>query len=332
MNTGMWHEAIISKRLKFLVSGPGAFFLAVSFSALAQSAVKIPRIGYLATGSPIPVTSAFVEGLRELGYVEGQNIIVEYRFAEGKEDRLSQLATDLLTLKPDIIVVANTRAGIAVRQLTSTVPIVLTDSADPIRAGLVVSLSAPAGNITGSSFMSRELGGKQLEVLKDIMPRSNRVAVVSQELNPRRPKLSMAAQKLRLKLFFLKVQDPTDVEAAFSEIVSVHADSVIVLSHPLIALNRTAIVKLAVKRRLPVVYPNRTYVEAGGLISYGVDRFALFRRAAYFVDRIVKGAKPADLPVEQPTKFELVVNLKAAKHIGITIPDGVLRWADEVIE
>jgi putative ABC transport system substrate-binding protein len=313
-----------------------ALLAAPCVSAEAQQPAKVPRIAYLSFRSPSSVVDPFLQGLRDLGYRDGQNIVIEYRYANLQESRLPELAAELVRLKVEVIVAANTAAAVAVLKVTNKIPIVLTDSADPVGAGLVVSLAQPGGNITGSTFMAPELATKQLELFKEIIPRLSRVAVLINNPTPGAgaghiPKLEVTAQSLGVQLEFVKVNDVSQFENVFSEIVRQHATAVVVLSHPLFAQNRQRLVDVAAKVRMPVMYPQSNYVRVGGLVSYGTDYSHLVRRAAYFVDKILKGAKPADLPIEQPTKFELVINLKTAKTLGLTIPDEVLRWADEII-
>jgi putative ABC transport system substrate-binding protein len=314
-----------------------ALLAAPCVSAEAQQPAKMPRIAYLSFRFPSSVVDPFLQGLRDLGYRDGQNIVIEYRYAEGKESRLLELAAELARLKVDVIVAANTAAAVAVQKVTKTIPIVLTDSADPVAAGLVASLAQPGGNITGSTFMAPELATKQLELLKEIIPRLSHVAVLSNNPTPGTglghiPKLKATAQSLGVELEIVRVNDVSEFENAFSEIVRKHATAVVVISHPLFAQNRQRLVDVAAKVRMPVMYPQSNYVRVGGLVSYGTDYSHLVRRAAYFVDKILKGAKPADLPIERPTKFDLVINLKTAKSLGLTIPDEVLRWADEIIK
>src|SRR3990167_4216586 len=317
----------------------GAFLLALSFPAEAQQPKKVPRIGYLGGASPSAIsarTEAFRQGLRELGYIEGKNIVIEWRSAEGKPERMSELATELVRLKVDLIVspggAPTTRAA---KEATVTIPIVMAQDGDPVGSGFVASLARPGGNITGLSTLAPELSGKQLELLKEIVPRLSRVAVLGTSTRPgttqQLRETELAAGALGVKLQYLDVLDPKDIETAFRAASKGRADAVLVLGGPLFTFQRTQFVELAAKSRLPAIYPSPEFVEAGGLMTYSVSRTDLHRRAATYVDKILKGAKPADLPVQQPTKFELVINLKTARQIGVTIPPNVLARADKVI-
>ena len=325
-------------------------FLATASLAEAQQTAKIYRIGVISTrvalSRPTRDLEAFRQGLRELGYVEGQNITIYYRRAWGEEDRIDELAADrlgeivaeLVRLKVDVIVVTNARAALFARRVTTTIPIVVTAIADPAGAKMVGSLSRPAGNVTGLSFMSPELGGKRLELLKETIPRLSRVAVLSNLMggNPVRERslneIEVVARSLRVELQIVNVKRPNEIENAFSSMVRAKVGALTVLTPSPYSSNRRRIVELAAKSRLPAMYYRSEYVEAGGRMSYGPHYADMYRRAAYFVDRILKGAKPADLPVEQPTKFELAINLKTAEQIGLTIPSKVLMWADKVIK
>jgi len=306
--------------------------------AEAQQPAKVPRIGYLTGATPDGQSArieAFRQGLRELGYVEGKNIVIEYRYAELKPDRLPALAAELVRLKVDVIVTGgggNTRAA---KEATNTIPIVMAQDNDPVANGFVASLARPGGNITGLSNLSPEITGKQLELLKEIIPKLSRVAVLGTSTNPANaPQLretELAAGAFKVKLQYLAVLSPKDIETAFRAASKGLADPVLVLPGSIFNSNRTQIVKLAVKSRLPAIYNHSEYVVDGGLMTYGASLPDLDRRAATFVDKILKGAKPADLPVEQPTKFEFIINLKAAKQIGLAIPPNVLVRADRVI-
>jgi putative ABC transport system substrate-binding protein len=319
-------------------------FLTTVQLAEAQQTAKIYRIGVLS--QPTRDLEAFQQGLRELGYVEGQNITIHYRRAWGEEDRYDEFAADrlgeivaeLVRLNVDVIVATNARAALFARRVTTTIPLVVTAIADPVGAKMVGSLSRPAGNITGLSFMSPELGGKRLELLKETIPRLSRVAVLSNLMgsNPVREtslnEIEVVARSLRLQLQLVNVKRPNEIENAFSSMVRAKVGGLTVLTPPVYPVNRRRIVELAAKNRLPAMYPRHEYVDAGGLMAYGPDHTDLYRRAAIYVDKILKGAKPSDLPVEQPTKFELVINLKIAKALGLTIPPKVLMWADKVIK
>jgi len=323
----------------FCVVALGALILALCVSAEAQQPKKVPRIGLLMSSSASSQKSRlddFRDGLRELGYVERQNILIEYRYANGKLDQLPALVAELVGLKVELIVTTGNEAVQAAKNATQTLPIVMAFSGDPVAAGFVASLSRPGGNITGLSRINVELTAKQLELLKETIPRVVLVAVL---FNPegRVPELALkdaraAATPLGLKLQTLQVQASNDLEIAFRSAASERANAMLVLSGGFLGFRRKRIVDLAAKGRLPTMFGRTEAVEDGGLMSYGATSVNEFRRAAYFVDRILKGAKPADLPVEQPSKFELVINLKTAKQIGLTIPPNVLARADKVIK
>jgi putative ABC transport system substrate-binding protein len=327
-------------REKILSLALSATLLALSVPAHAQQAAKVPRIGYLSALSPSAESTRiepFRQGLRELGYVEGQNITIEYRFAEGKTDRLSDLAAELVRLRVDVIVGGGDSVIRAAKKASSTVPIVMSFFPDPVALGFVASLGRPGGNITGLSLLAPELGGKRLELLKEVVPRLSRVAVLGGEPGSRTSDLQfkeieVAARVLGLQVQRVGLRDRSDLEKAFSTITKGHVGAILGLTGSSVRALRGRIVELAAKERLPAMYPLTEYVEAGGLMSYGPSYSDLLRRAAVYVDKILKGAKPADLPVEQPTKFELVINLKAAKQIGLTIPPNVLARADKVIK
>jgi putative ABC transport system substrate-binding protein len=313
--------------------------LALCVSAQAQHAQEIPRIGYLqvtASSAVAARTEAFRQGLRELGYVEGKNIVVEWRFAEGKADRLPSLAAELVRLKVDVIVTSGPTVTRSAKEATVTVPIVMTFDNDPVGNGFVASLARPSRNITGLSTLAPEISGKQVELLKEIVPKLSRVAVLGTSTNPGNAQvvkeIELAAGAFTLQLQHLDVQGAGDIEATFRAASKGHADAVLVLAGPVLVINRKQVIELAAKNRLPATYYRREFVEDGGLMSYGVNFADLDRRAATYVDKILKGAKPADLPVEQPKKFELVINLKAAKQIALTIPPNVLARADRVIK
>jgi ABC-type uncharacterized transport system substrate-binding protein len=313
--------------------------LARGFPVEAQQPAKVPRIGFL--NALFPTTNparieAFRQGLRELGYVEGKNIVIEWRYAEGKVDRLPALALKLVRLKVDVIVTSASQETRAAKEATNTIPIVMTNEGDPVGTGFVASLARPGGNITGLSTLAPELSGKRLELLKEIVPKLSRVAVLGSSTNPGNTntltELEIAAPALKVKLQYLDVLSPKDIETAFRAAGKERADAVLVLSNSVFTSQRTQIIELAVKSRLPGSYPRPEFVESGGLMTYGVSLIDNSRRAATYVDKILKGAKPADLPVEQPKKFELIINLKAAKQIGLTIPQSVLYQADKVIK
>ena len=319
-----------------------ALLFALCVSAQAQQPAKVPRIGYLTNESLSALsarTEAFRQGLRELGYVEGKNIVIEWRDAEGKLDRLNELAVELVRLRVDVIVTAGGLATRSAKEATMTIPIVMTQERDPVSSGFIASLARPGGNITGLSRLAPELSGKQLELLKEIIPRLFRVAVLvsltqsSLTRTQTLKEIEVAAGALGVKLQYLDVQSLKDIEAAFRAARKSQADAVLwLVSGPIGGTHRPRIGELAVQSRLPAIYEQAEYVEAGGLMSYGVSFTDLDRRAATYVDKILKGAKPADLPVEQPKKFEFVINLKAAKQIGLTIPPNVLARADRIIK
>jgi len=306
--------------------------------AEAQQQKKVPRIGFLVGASPstnAARTEAFRQGLRELGYVEGKNIVIEYRYAEGKLDRLPDLAAELVRLKVDVIVTGGSQTTRATKQAASTIPIVMAQDNDPVGNGFVASLARPGGNITGLATLTPEISGKRLELLKETVPRLSRLAVLGTSTEPGNSQAvretELAAGASRVQLQYLDVRDPRDIESAFHAASKERADAVLVLVSAVFNAHRTQLVEVAVKSRLPAIYTNSEYVDAGGLMTYGVSITDLFHRAATYVDKILKSAKPADLPVEQPIKFELVINLKTAKQIGLTIPPNVLARADRVI-
>jgi len=326
--------------LAFLL-GLGLF--AAPFAASAQPAAKITRIGLLeldVAAEDSRSREAFFQGLRDLGYVDGRNLVIEYRDAAGKTERFPTLAAELVALKPDVIVtVGGTLAAQAAKQATTTVPIVFASVGDPVAEGLVTSLARPGGNLTGLSAVFTELVSKWLELLKQAVPGVKRVAVLLKpDALPERAKTDrlkaadVAARALAVQLQVVEARGPEDFDRAFSDMTRARAEAVVVWATPVFNLERRRIVDLAAKSRLPALYSFRTYVDAGGLMSYGPDRRDMFRRAATYVDKILKGAKPGDLPVEQPTKFELVINIQAVKALGLTIPATLVQRADQVIE
>jgi putative ABC transport system substrate-binding protein len=312
--------------------------LAVGVIAEAQP-TKIPRIGYLTGNSPSTNAArieAFRQGLRELGYVEGKNIIIEWRYAEGKADRLPALAAELVRVKVEVIVTTGPGPTRAAKEATTTIPIVMAQDPDPVGNGFVASLARPGGNITGLATLAPEISGKQLELLKETVSRLSRVAVLGTSTRPGNAQnlkeTELAAGAFGVKLQYLDVLIPKDLETAFRAASKGRVDGVLVLQTPLLTSHRTQVIDLAVKNRLPAIYATAEWVEDGGFMSYAASGTDLFRRSATYVDKILKGAKPADLPVEQPKKFELIINLKAAKQIGLTIPPNVLARADKVIK
>jgi putative tryptophan/tyrosine transport system substrate-binding protein len=311
---------------------------ALTESVEAQQARKVPRIGFLGATSPAAISArlyAFRQGLRELGYDEGKNILIEYRYAEAKLDRLSALAAELVHLGVDIIVLAGPAGIRPAKEATNRIPIVMANDNDPVGSGVIASLARPGGNITGLSNLAPEIGGKRLELLKEIVPRLSRVAVLGTSSTSGTAQvlkeMELAAALSKVQLQYVDVGSPTETETAFREAGKGRADAVLVLQGGVFNSQRKQIAALAVKSKLPAIYHAPEYVEDGGLMSYGVSVTDLYRRAATYVDKILKGAKPADLPIEQPTKFELVINLKTAKQIGLTIPPNVLARADRVI-
>ena len=304
--------------------------------AEAQQLKKIPRIGVLFIGGRNqPHLEAFKQGLRERGYTEGKNIVLEYRYAEGKEDRLPELAAELVYLKVDVIVVTADVSAQAAQQATKTIPIVVT-TGNPVTWGLADSLAKPGGNVTGLSVLLADLSGKRVEILRETFPKLTRLATLwnptVRVATPVFKETSAAAQALSLQLHSFEVQTPQDIEKVFVEMPKVRQNALLVILSPLVTLHSKRIVELALKQNLPGMYPTRQFAEEGGLMAYGPLIGDLYRRAATYVDKILKGAKPADLPVEQPTKFEFVINLKAAKQIGLTIPQSVLYRADKVFK
>jgi putative ABC transport system substrate-binding protein len=310
--------------------------LVVAVITEAQQPKKVPRIGYLAASSSGENNEeAFRQGLRELGYVEERNIVIEWRFAQGKPDQVPRNAAELVRLKVDVIVTGGAEDTNAAKAATSSIPIVMTNETDPVGTGLVASLSRPGGNITGLTSLSSELRGKLLELLKETVPQLSQVVALSGSGLSSAVTLKeteVVAQSLGLKLQSQMVKEPADLNRAFEAISKAHTEALFVTGGPFATAQRKRIVEFAAKSRLPAIYYRREFVEDGGLMSYNANRNDLARRAATYVDKILKGAKPADLPVEQPMKFEFIINLKAAKQIGLTIPPNVLVRADKVIK
>jgi len=303
-------------------------------AAQAQPPARMPLIGYLEGGTRSAHTArieAFHQGLRELSYVEGKNIVIEWRFADGKADRLPGLAAELVRLKVDIIVTGGSGPTRAAKEATTKIPIVMVQDNDPVGSGFVASLAQPGGNITGLSNFAPELSGKRLELLREVVPKLSRVAVLGSSAANITRELEPAAKALGVKIQFLDILEPKDIETAFRAAAKERADGVLTQANAILVLQRAQIVELAAKNRLPAIYHNSQFAETGGLMFYGVNVLDLDRRAATYVDKILKGAKPADLPVEQPKKFEFIINLKAAKQIGLTIPQTVMYQADRLI-
>jgi ABC-type uncharacterized transport system substrate-binding protein len=311
-------------------------FVALSPPAsMGEQATKVFHIGFLRPDAPDFLLDAFREGLRDLGYIEGKNIVIEPRWASGHYDELPALADDLVRMNVDIIVTSATPGAIAAKRATNTIPIVIAASADPVASGVVASLARPGGNITGLTLMNDELAIKRLEILKETVPRISRVAVLWSTSNPTYArmieKIRAAAPLIKLQLEIVKVASPEQLDQALSEVKKSHADAMFVFEDPVFRANSVRIVEFAARNRLSTVYGGSEFVHAGGLMSYGPSHAEMFRRAAGYVDKILKGAKPGDLPIEQPKKFELVVNLKTAKALGLMIPQSILLRADEVI-
>jgi putative tryptophan/tyrosine transport system substrate-binding protein len=304
--------------------------------AEAQQPTKVPRIGFLSLGPSGPSSDAFRRVLSELGYVEGQNILIEYRHAGDRADRLPDMADELVRLKVDVIVAQASQGALAAKHATSVIPVVFYGVGDPVEQGLVASLARPGGNITGLASLSPELGGKKLELLKEVAPRAMRVAVLWNPNNPSNAlqlkEVRAAAHGFSVGIQSLEASKPEEFELAFDAAARERANALIVFADPFLTAHRVRLANLTAKRRLPAIYGNGEYVEAGGLMSYAPNFTDMSRRAAIYVDKILKGTKPGDLPVEQPTKFELVINLKAAKQIGLTIPQSLLFRADRVIK
>jgi putative ABC transport system substrate-binding protein len=316
-----------------------ALFVMLSSPAEAQQQKKLPRIAYLSASSSSQNAArdqALRQGLRELGYVDGKNITIDWRYADGKPDRLPTLAAELVHLNTDIIITGGPTTTRAAQRATSTIPIIMTQDTDPVGNGFVTTLARPGGNITGLSTLAPEISGKQLELLKEVVPRLSRVAALGTSTNPGNAQAleqtEMAAAAFGLKLQYLDVLGVRDIERAFEAVSKDRADAALALGSPVLNSHRARRIYLAVKNRLPAICPWPEIVVEGGLMTYGVSYNYLHRRAALYVDKILKGAKPADLPVEQPSKFEFVINLQAAKQIGLTIPQRVLARADRVIK
>jgi len=316
-----------------------ALLFALCASAQAQPPGKIPRIAYFSAGSASSQASrleVFKQGLRDFGYAEGKNIVIEQRYAEGKLDRVDALATELVRLNLAGIVTGGPAATRAAKKATPTIPIVMGFDYDPVASGVITSLARPGGNVTGLSSLAPEISGKQLELLQEVLPGLSRVAVLVDSTEPGigqlRKEAELVAAGLKVQLQYLHILSPKDIGTAFDAATKGRAQAMLALSSFIIISQRTQIAELATKNRLPAIYPWPEFVEDGGLMTYGANSNDLFRRAATYVDKILKGAKPADLPVEQPKKFEFVINLKAAKQIDLTIPPNVLARADRVIK
>jgi len=325
-------------RRREFITRIGSAALILPHATLAQSPPEIPRVGWI-VGSPLQTTKhvfeAFRQGLRDLGYVEGQTIALEPRSADGRMERMPRLVDELIRIKVDVLVVTNSPAALAAKKATKTIPIVMF-APDPVGQGLVTSLARPGGNVTGMSYYSVGIHSKRLEIIRRLVPGLTRVAVLKNPLVKVHAifwqEIKATAQTLGMALQPIEVHGPADFEAAFSAATQANAQALLALDDPLTIGYRSRIVELAASSHLPAIYGFREFADAGGLISYGADFVVLFRHSATFVDKILRGAKPADLPIEQPTKFELVINLKAAKTIGLTVPPLLLAQADDVIE
>jgi len=308
-------------------------------AARAQQSGKLPTIGFLVPGTPLTQSqrvAAFVQRLRELGWTEGRNVAIEYRWSEGRNDRVAEIAVELVRIKVDVIVTTGTPAALAAKQATSVIPVVITGVADPVGSGLVASLARPGGNITGLSIQQADLAGKRLELLREVIPALRRLAILANVGNPNAvPEMGevrAAARTLGLEVAVFEIRRTEDIAPAFEALIKDRSEALYVVGDSLLTTNRIRLNTLALGARLPTSYANRESVEVGGLMSYGPNFPDLFRRAAEYADKILRGAKPADLPVEQPNKFDLVINLVAAKALGLTVPPTLLARADEVIE
>jgi len=330
---------------RFKVSSLFTVLLLTVYPVQAQQTAKIPHVGILFIGGrDQPHLEAFKQGLREHGYIEGKNIVLEYRYAEGKVDRLPSLAAELVQLNVDVIVTTSGNSARAASEATKKIPIVLTTGADPIKSGLAESLAKPGRNITGLSIIEEDLSGKRVEILKETFPKMTRLAYLWNPLavpysvagttsgNPTYDEVEKITKTIGVRLLSYKVRTFAEIEKAFADMPKVRAAALLVLQSPLMTLNSKKIVELALKQRLPGMYPSRQFAEEGGLMAYGPLIGDLYRRAATYVDKLLKGVNPADLPIEQPMKFEFIINLKAAKQIGLTIPPNVLARADQVIK
>jgi putative ABC transport system substrate-binding protein len=323
------------KRREFFTLLGGAAF-AKPLAARAQQQERARRIGYLSPGQPEPFDALFVEALRQLGWIEGKNVLFEMRYAENDADRLARMAAELVRLNVDVIVAGGTLGPLAAKRATATIPIVMRSAGDPLGSGLVASLARPGGNVTGMSLMVPDLGGKRLEILKDMLPALLRVAILWNAANPYPAvvfrETESAARKLGVEVHSIEVRTPKDFDGALEAAVRQHPGALIAVEDPLTMNYRNQIAEFAAKNRLPAIYGLREYVEAGGLMSYGANFPDQVRRGAGYVDKILKGAIPGNLPVEQPTKFELVINLKTVKALGLEVPPSILVRADELIE
>jgi putative ABC transport system substrate-binding protein len=328
-----------NRRMKAVLLLSCFVLASIHFAEAQQLEGRVPRIGFLGAASAsalVPRLDAFRQGLHDLGYIEGKNIVIEYRYADGNADRIPDLGAELVGLKVDIIVTYQTPSVLALKKVSTTIPIVFTMLSFPVENGIVASFARPGGNATGLTVLSEELNGKRLELLKETVPKSTRIAVLSNPANPTQPlewkEIQATAQVLGMKLQSLPVRSSKDFDSAFEAALTERAQALLNFPEAIFSMNVNRILEFAAKNKLPAMYSDPQYTTAGGLMSYSPIQTDLFRRAATYVDKILKGAKPADLPVEQPTKFELVINLKTAKQIGLTIPPSVLARADRVIK
>jgi ABC-type uncharacterized transport system substrate-binding protein len=326
------------KRRQFIAMLGGAA-AAWPLAARAQQTGKLPTIGYSGGGTPSTDSqrvAAFLQRLHELGWAEGRNVVIEYRWPEGRNDRIAEIAVELVRIKVDVIVTTGTPGALAAQQATSVIPVVMTTVADPVGSGLVASLARPGGNVTGLSLQQADLAGKRLELLREVIPALRRLAILANVSNPNAVpetgEVRAAARTLGLEVAVFEIQRVADIAPAFEALIKDRSEALYVVGDALLTTNRIRINTLALGARLPAILPNREFAEVGGLMSYGANFPDLFRRAAEYVDKILRGAKPADLPVEQPTKFDLVINLVAAKALGLQVPPTLLARADEVIE
>jgi putative ABC transport system substrate-binding protein len=335
-NALQWGKLMTKKLVGFALS---AMLFALCLPAEAQQARKVSRVGFLGAASAsalIGRLDAFRHGLQELGYIEGKTIAIEYRYADGKAERVPELAAELIALKPDVIVTYQTPSVLAIKKLSTTIPVVFTMLSFPVENGIVASFARPGGNVTGLTNLTEELNGKRLELLKETVPKITRIAVLSNPVNPTQPlewkAIESTARLLGLQLHSLEVRNAKDFDPAFEEALRARAQALLFLPEAVFSGNINRIVEFTTGNKLPSMYEGSSSVAAGGLMSYGPNINDSFRRAATYVDKILKGAKPADLPVEQPKKFEFVINLKTAKQIGLTIPQKILIRADKVIK
>jgi putative ABC transport system substrate-binding protein len=324
-------------RRRFFVAGLVGAALASLAAARAQQAAKVPRVGFLATGGPTDLFSeTFLNELRKLGWIDGQNVVIDWKPTKGEAQRYDELVAELVRAEADVIVAPNPNAVLAARRATRTIPIVMVNTPDPVQLGIVTSLARPGGNVTGTSTLTIDLSVKQLQLLTELLPGASRIAVVSNRSNPWHPNaigaLEAASRSLGARLIVVTVHDPEEFERGFAEIARERGEAVLVLADPMASFHRAVLAELALRHRLPTAYGAGGHVEVGGLMSYWADPETLYRRTAAYVDKLLRGGKAADLPVEQPTKYKLVINLGTARALGLAIPPALLARADEVIE